>query len=203
NGTQALAGGGSIKRDGTFWFNYASADTGWKVHSYVAYLWRGRLSIGYDPGPPINQPGISAGEPDISSDGTRLYINSADYGGYGANDLFVFEKINGQWQGPMNLGPVLNSAADPARPLDQNRPFITADGQHLYFDAFQGATGTGISIFRSDWTGSEWGPPVEILRNNLGEPSLSEDGQWLYFVHYYVDAGLNILEADIFRIRRR
>ena len=160
-------------------------------------MWYGRLSIGYDPGPPVNLTGISAGEPEISSDGTKLYINSPELGGYGANDLFVFEKIDGAWMGPTNLGPNVNTA------LDQNRPFISADGQHLYFDSWEGATGTGISIFRSDWTGTEWGAPVEIVKNNLGEPSLTEDGQWLYFTHFYFDAGFNVLEADIFRIRRK
>ncbi|MHC4606578.1 MAG: TolB family protein [Planctomycetota bacterium] len=197
NGEQALVGGGSIKNDGTFWFNLASAGTGWSVHTYVAYMWGGRLSIGYDPGAPINLPGVSAGEPDISSDGTRLYINSSELGGEGGNDLFVFDKVGGVWQGPVNLGPNVNTANE------QNRPFITPDGQHLYFDSFEGATGTGISIFRSDWTGAEWGAPVEIIRNNLGEPSLTADGEWLYFVHYYYDAGLNAIEADIFRVRRK
>ena len=197
NGTQALVGGGSVKHDGTFWFNLASDQTGWSVHSYVAYQCNGRLSIGYDPGPPINEPGISAGEPEISSDGTRLYINSSELGGYGSDDIFFFDKVGGLWQGPTNVGPNVNRAGQ------QNRPFITADGQHLYFDSFDGATGMGISIFRSDWTGTEWGTPVEIIRNNLGEPALTEDGQWLYFVHYYYDVSLNALEADLFRVHRK
>ncbi|MHC4661793.1 MAG: TolB family protein [Planctomycetota bacterium] len=196
DGVQALCGGGSIKRGDEFWFNMAGDATGWSVFSYVAYMWNGQLSIGYDPGAPVNMPGVSAGEPEISSDGNRLYINSAGLGGYGSDDIFYFDRIDGEWQGPYNIGAVINNANQ------QNRPFITEDGLHLYFDSFEGATGTGISIFRSDWTGTEWGTPVEIVRNNLGEPALTGDGEWLYFTHFYYDAGFNRYEADLFRVRR-
>jgi len=197
NGTRALCGGGSIKHSGEFWFNIAGDFTGWSVHSYVAYDWFGKLSIGYDPGPPVNMPGISAGEPEISSDGKRLYINSPGLGGYGSDDIFYFDRIDGEWQGPYNIGNSVNTSNQ------ENRPFISADGQHLYYDSFGGATGTGISIFRTDWTGTEWGPPVEIVRHNLGEPALTEDGEWLYFTHFYFDAVFNLYEADLFRIKRK
>lgn len=197
DGVEALCGGGSIKNDGTFWFNIMSESTGWKVHTYVAFSYYGHLTIGYDPGAPINLPGISAGEPDISSDGNVLYINSSELGGEGGDDLFVFTWSGAGWLGPFTLGTTVNTAAN------QNRPFITPDNQHLYFDSTEGATGTGISIFRSDHTGSEWGAPVEIVRNNVGEPSLTADGQWLYFTHFFFDAGMNRLEADIFRVQRK
>ncbi len=197
NGVKALCGGGSIKHNGEFWFNIAGDFTNWSVFSYVAYEWHGELSIEYDPSTPVNQPSISAGEPDISSDGKKLYINSSDLGGYGSDDIFYFDRVGDEWQGPYNIGNNVNTANQ------QNRPFITADGLHLYFDSFEGATGTGISIFRSDWTGTEWGAPNEIVRNNLGEPSLTEDGEWLYFTHFYYDSGFTLYEADLYRVRKK
>ena len=83
------------------------------------------------------------------------------------------------------------------------QPFITYDNQHLYFASTDGTTGTGFSIFRCDWTGSEWGPKTEVLRNNVGEPSLVWSGQWLYFVPFYFDGGMNRLEADVWRVQAK
>lgn len=206
SGVSAIAGGGSIRSSAEgaeFWFNYGGPATGNLVRSYVAYLECGALSIGYDPGPPVNMPGISAGEPDISADGSRLYLNSPQLAGPGRkdDDIYVFERKGAAFGGPVNLGAPVNTPTG-----NQNRPFITADGKHLYFDSMEGVSGTGISIFRSDLEGSAWGKPEEMVRNNLGEPALTADGQWLYFVHYYYlfdGKDFTALEADIFRVRRR
>lgn len=69
--------------------------------------------------------------PNISADGTRLYF-TAIYdtlygGGYGTFDIWVSEKVGGNWQMPVNLGPNVNTEFHDANPS------ISADGQVLYF----------------------------------------------------------------------
>jgi hypothetical protein len=197
NGVKALTGGGSIKSGNEFWFNMVSSATAGEVQAYRAYKVYDTYTVGYDPGPPIATAGVSLGEPDISYDRLRLYVNSPEVGGEGANDIFVFTNWGGIWYGPDNLGTNVNSAGEDIQ------PFITYDNEHLYFASTDGTTGTGFSIFRCDWTGSEWGPKTEVLRNNVGEPSLTWDGEWLYFVHFYFDGGMNRLEADVWRVQAK
>lgn len=133
-------------------------------------------------GAPVNLgPGINSGWDDItpcvSSDAKRLYFQAfGRAGGLGGWDVWYCEwdSINDQWGIPQNPGPNINSSEG------EGTPFVTVDGQELYF------VGPG-GLYVSCWTGSEWGPRdyLDTMVNNYGNeaaPSLPADENWLY--HY-------------------
>jgi Tol biopolymer transport system component len=87
-----------------------------------------------------------------------------------------------EWSTPVNLGPVVNSAA-----RDDN-PALSADGLSLYFGSNRpgGFGDIDIWVTRRASRDSPWGPPVNLgpLINTPfvdGAPSLSPDGHLLFF----------------------
>ena len=64
--------------------------------------------------------------PDISSDGKRLYFSSYRPGGQGGLDIWVTHRIGGIWQPPLNLGPPVNTYKE------DGHPSISFDGNTLY-----------------------------------------------------------------------
>lgn len=82
-------------------------------------------------------------------------------GGYGGFDLYVSYKENNEWKSPINLGPSVNS------PKDEKSPFLSHDGQILYFSSNRSESIGGLDIFRSEYLyeSEHWSSPV-----NLGIP---------------------------------
>jgi hypothetical protein len=123
-----------------------------------------------------------------------LYFASGRPGGFGGLDLWVTHKNGDAWGEPVNLGQQVNSV------VDENRPFVSADGKQLWFDAPSriGRPGPAIymSLLQAD---GSWGSPQEVVSNFAGEPNLSADGKTLYFVHHYYTSTVDrMLEADIY-----
>ena len=86
-----------------------------------------------------------------------------------------------QTQTPVNLGPVINSAARDAEPT------FTADGQTMYFNCFDREGEEGSDICVSHLEGGDWGEPSIVsevsTREHLEvEPLLSPDGQQLFIM---------------------
>lgn len=118
----------------------------------------------------------------LSCDGRELFFSSTRQGGHGGSDLWVCQRLpGGEWGIPENLGSVVNTAGD------EEAPFISADGQTLFFSS-TGHAGYGdqdlyFSRRRND---GSWSPPV-----NLGPPVnspwcelgffVSHDGRTGYF----------------------
>ncbi|MBI3521171.1 MAG: PD40 domain-containing protein [Bacteroidetes bacterium] len=65
----------------------------------------------------------------ITSDGRYLYFASERLGGLGGRDLYVSEKVNGDWGPAVNLGPSINT------PYNEDAPFIHPDGITLFFSS--------------------------------------------------------------------
>jgi Tol biopolymer transport system component len=144
-------------------------------------------------GEPLNV-AYQVGEMHITADGRSLYFGSGRPGGYGGMDLWVSEKIGDTWSEPINSGPQINTDGD------ENRPFVTTDGQELWFDSTSRQGHPGPAIFRSTrQTDGSWGEPEEIISSFAGEPTLTGDGRTLYFVHHYFSSDLSqMIEADIY-----
>jgi Tol biopolymer transport system component len=118
----------------------------------------------------------------------EIYYASTRSGGQGSFDLWVIRNVNGNWQAPENL-------ADINTQYDENQPYLTPDGQELYYTLGQGGA---PEVWRSIRNGSHWGKPERILSSFAGEPAMDSAGN-LYFVHHYYDSLKNkILEADIY-----
>ncbi len=121
--------------------------------------------------------------PCISSDGQRLYFASSRPDGYGDNDIYVSEKVDGTWQGAVNLGHVINTVEG------EKGPWISSDGTKLYFDSDRSGGQGNSDIWVSRSIGGEWQEPTNlgpiINTNDLDQfPCISSDGSCLYFTSF-------------------
>jgi len=144
--------------------------------------------------------GYQIGELHLNPERSELYFGSNELNGYGGFDIWVATWTGEGWGEPANLGQGVNSAAD------ENRPYLSPDGNELWFDSTTrtGEYFPGPAVFRSirnpDGT---WGEAQEIVSQFAGEPVLTPDGNMLYFVHHYYDAKLEqMIEADIYVTRK-
>ena len=123
--------------------------------------------------------------------GNDLYFHSDRAGGFGAYDLWVTTRSAGSWSDPVNL-KIVNS------PEDEGLPFITQDGNELWFTrTYQGTP----AIFRSYREGNDWGVPELIISQFAGEPTLDSSGN-IYFVHHFYE-NEQMIEADIYVAYRK
>lgn len=91
----------------------------------------------------------------FSKDGKTIYFTSNMPGGLGMVDIYSSTlQDNGDWSNPVNLGDKINT------PLSEDTPFITEDGNALYFSS-QGHTNMGgydfFVTYKTDsgWSGAE------------------------------------------------
>jgi outer membrane protein OmpA-like peptidoglycan-associated protein len=116
------------------------------------------------------------------------------------NDLFVsLRDSSGLWSAPINIGPAVNT------PGEESSPFLTADGQTLFF-ASNGRPGYGdLDIFVVQRKGEgwkEWSEPLN-LGPTINSPAfdayytIPASGNYAYLVSY--DGGFG--GADIFRVK--
>jgi len=165
---------------GIQWFSAEFLDGSWQNWRYA--------------GDELKQNEYEVGELHITADGQELYFHSSRPGGYGALDIWVSPKTPGGWGEPVNLGPNVNT------PADDGWPYVSLDGQELWFNGQNTKGRPGPAIFRSlRQPDGMWGQAEEIVSTFAGEPALSGDGQTLYFVHHYYSEDLStMLEADIY-----
>jgi len=111
----------------------------------------------------------------------KAYWTSTRPGGFGANDIWSSEKVNGVWQDAVNLGPNVNSA------LDEHHSLPSQDGKSLYITALRadGYGGEDIYVSRQDSNGN-WtelvnlGPEVNTETSDRC-PAFSPDFSLFYF----------------------
>ena len=106
----------------------------------------------------------------VSPDGKTLYFTSNRPQSLGGTDIFISHLTNDGWGPAENIGPEINTS------VNEETPFITQDGNTLYFSS-QGHDGIGgYDIFYStkDANG-KWAKPV-----NLGYPVNTTDDDLFY-----------------------
>lgn len=118
---------------------------------------------------------------------------------YGDRDLYVsFMKEDSVWTEPLNLGDVVNTAAE------ESAPFLAADDKTLYFSSkgFSGYGGNDIFASRRlDDTWTNWSDP-----ENLG-PEINSPLEDLFFnipassEYAYYSRGVSESNTDIFRVK--
>ncbi|MEL6140159.1 MAG: OmpA family protein, partial [Bacteroidota bacterium] len=119
----------------------------------------------------------------ISCDGRKLFFASKRPGGVGGSDIWYCEmQEDGHWSQPKNVGIPVNT------PEDEEAPFLSNDGQTLFFSS-TGHLGLGDQdIFMSWWDDAQqrWtnainlGPPVNSPHREIGF-HLSPDNRTGYF----------------------
>ncbi len=135
-------------------------------------------SVPSNVGPPVNT-SASESNPWISSDETLILYDSDRTGGQGDRDVWKAEKVGGIWQEPVNFGTPVNTSHE------ETQPFLTQDGNTLYFTR---AVDSVPGIYQSNYqAGTGWSEPELIISSSIavGEPTLTSDGNELYFVHLF------------------
>jgi outer membrane protein OmpA-like peptidoglycan-associated protein len=117
----------------------------------------------------------------------------------GDRDLYVsFMQDDSVWTEPLNLGKVVNTAAE------ESGPFLAADDKTLYFSSkgFSGYGGSDVyASVRLDDTWTNWSPP-----ENLG-PEINSPLEDLFFnipansEYAYYSRGVSETNTDIFRVK--
>jgi len=98
----------------------------------------------------------------FSPDGNEIWFTSDRPGGYGGRDIYISHKLpNGTWGPPINAGPNINTE------YDEESPFLSPDGNTLYFSSEGHNSMGGFDIFlsRKNERDGTWG-----VAENIGYP---------------------------------
>jgi hypothetical protein len=132
--------------------------------------------------------------PTLTADGLALYFHRTPEGApLSVANLWVARRAT--TTSPFDASPLSQFNTD----LPENDPFVTPDERTLYFTSYRDAG--HARLFRSRWTGSEFGPPT-ILSNlevfdagtSLIQAVPSSDGLVLYFAAL-MESGSDIFVA--------
>ncbi len=105
----------------------------------------------------------------VSANGQTLYFTSNRPGGFGGLDIYrATLDSRGRWRDVENLGPGINT------PFNEETPFITTDGNYLYFSSEGHNSMGGYDVFYADLSN-----PSEV--HNLGYPINNADDNLFYF----------------------
>jgi ribosomal protein L24E len=173
----------------TMWF--CSAREGYTgVNMFTAEFRDGRWGSWQYAGDTLNRE-YGLGEMHITADGKELYFHSSRAGGKGGVDIWVSRNSGGSWQRPENVAAV-NS------PDNEGWPFVTQDGQELWFTrTYKGSP----AVYLSRRADGSWQEPELVISQFAGEPSLDAAGN-VYFTHHFYRDGV-MLEADIYVAGRK
>jgi hypothetical protein len=183
-GKLALDGAEFVQGD-TMWF--ASARTGYTgVNYFTAQFKDGKWTNWQYVGDKLMKD-YRMGEMHITADGNTLYFHSDRSGGKGEFDIWASEKVNGEWQTPVNVAAVNTEG-------NEGWPFLTQDGNELWFTrTYSGSP----AIYRSLKVNGEWREPELILSQFAGESSMDNAGN-IYFTHHFYNNASQMIEADIY-----
>lgn len=134
----------------------------------------------------------------ISEDGNQLVFASDKPGGFGGLDLYVSNKVNGDWGPAVNLGPEINTL------FNEDRPSLINNGKTLFFSSQGHENMGGYDIFTTDMqSDGSWSNP-----KNLGYPlntpdddiffMPSADGKSGYYSKFKESGGFG--REDIYKI---
>ena len=160
------------------------------------------LSVGYatlwQPGETITYTGVC---PSFKADNQRMYVSIVD--GFPSSENIGFNNWNGSawvWGGDV-LGDIRTTAEE------EDEPFITYDGQWMYFVRKNDPSNpTWCYIYKAQNKGdyihfngsTALGPQINNIYGNqyANYPSITQDGQKLYFVAYQNGDYAKIHEAS-------
>ncbi|MBN8692522.1 MAG: PD40 domain-containing protein [Bacteroidetes bacterium] len=114
----------------------------------------------------------------MSADERFLYFASERKGGLGGRDIYVSQKVNGDWGPAVNMGPKINT------PNDEDAPFIHPDGITLFFSSKGHSSIGGYDIMFSVQKDGEWLEP-----RNMGIPLNTTEDDRYYVINAKGDKG--------------
>jgi ankyrin repeat protein len=125
----------------------------------------------------------------------NLYFGASPEGGYGASDIYCSKYENGEYQRPINLGPIINGGRN------EGQPYIAPDGSYLIFNKYKPiGWSIFISYLKEDRSWTEPKDLIDILKlsDRMDVPIVTRDGKYLFFLSkkglqpsklYWIDAG--------------
>lgn len=149
-------------------------------------------------GAPINTM-WAEGELSFAADGTMVYCSARQDMAVAPGDpkdlyIATFNAETGSWNTPVNMGIPINAPpatdVDPLRAGDDREPWITADGNTIYFKSDRLATTSprnANDLFITRKVNGQWSTPELIgfpVSTNVGNehcPAILQDGETLCF----------------------
>lgn len=149
-------------------------------------------------GGPINTM-WAEGELSFADDGTMVYCSAREDMAVAPGDpkdlyIATFNAETGSWNTPVNMGIPINAApatnVDPLRAGDDREPWITADGNTIYFKSDRLATTSprnANDLFVTRKVNGQWstpevvGFPISTDSGNEHCPAILQDGETLCF----------------------
>ncbi len=123
-------------------------------------------------GPPVNTE-LNEGAASFTPDGQWVYFTACNRdGAYESCDLYVSKLTGKKWSTPENLGPLVNTD------VWESQPFISDDGNTLYFVSTRPGGLGGHDIWFSRKVNGYWAQP-----ENLGAPVNSAGNEYSPFLH--------------------
>ena len=129
----------------------------------------------------------------VTNDGT-LYFPAGNLKGFGAQDIYYSELVEGEYSAPKNMGKVINSEGF------ERTPFVAPDKSYIIFASDRHkplSRDLRLYISYRDKEGN-WLPPIDIAKH-LGIPlraicpAVTPDGKYLFLLTrgdiYWMDAG--------------
>lgn len=123
---------------------------------------------------PINS-SFYDGAATLTADGKTMYFVSERLGGQGSTDIYVSELQGKEWSKPVNLGKNINTAGR------ETTPYITPDGQYLFFssDGLGGMGGYDVYVVKKQ--GNSWSKPYHL---GYGINTVNDDTHFRYYPEY-------------------
>jgi hypothetical protein len=191
----ALDGAAFVLGD-ILWFASVREGNYGEVDIYTAEMEYGRWSNVKNAGKQLNRE-YDVGEMYITWDGLTLYCGGYEEGDPRGKDIYRLHKNEEGWSEPVTLPSPINT-----NEYNEDQPFITADGNELWFTGQSRLGYSGPAVFRCKNINGSWGEPKEMISNFAGEPTLDSDGN-IYFVHHFFSEDMDMIEADIYVAYKR
>jgi tetratricopeptide (TPR) repeat protein len=134
----------------------------------------------------------------ISESGNQLIFSSDRPGGFGGLDLYISEKVNGDWGPAVNLGPEINTQ------FNEDRAFLINNGRTLFFSSQGHENMGGYDLFRSDLQSNGiWSKPKNLgYRINTPDDNIFfmpvGDGRSGYYSVFRESGGFG--KEDIYKV---
>lgn len=172
------------------WFASVRVGNAREIDIYTCEYVDGEWTNVENAGEPLNvQYGV--GEFHLMADGNTLYFHKGSLTD-GTMGLWVTHRTSAGWQEPVEITEIN------ALPNFAGYPFVTPDGNELWYTSWSTKGYTGPAIWRSiKQLDGTWGTPEEMISNFAGESTMDADGN-IYFVHHYYSSGGTMIEADIY-----
>jgi hypothetical protein len=181
--------GAEFVQGNTMWFASVRAGNYGEIDIYTADYANGNWGNVKNAGMQLNVD-YDIGEFHITADGGTMYFHGAKSATNPDYDIWKTTKTSGGWSLPVQV-PGLSTGTM------EGWPFVTSDGNELWFTGWSTLGYQGPAIFRCIKNGTGWDAPVEIISNFAGECTMDSDGN-LYFVHHYYRSNMTMIEADIY-----